>query len=252
MKHRHLSILELLNQDETLEVNTLAQRLEVSAVTVRKDLDALEKIGLLRRQHGYAVRVSRGDIGYRMIFEYDAKRQVAAHAAKMVSHGDAVMIESGSTCAMLAEEIAKTKRDVTIITNSVFIGVYVRMIPGVRIVLLGGAFDPEAQVMTGPLVRKCAEEFHVDKFFIGIDGYDSTQGFFSNNMAEVEAVRDMARQASKHIILATAQKFNRQGNVFLMPEKNISALITDTIPDNCRESLEARGIEIMLANHHSK
>jgi DeoR/GlpR family transcriptional regulator of sugar metabolism len=78
------------------------------------------------------MRVSPNDVGYRMTFDYEVKRRIARRAADMVGSGEAVMIESGSTCAMLAEELVRKKRDVTIITNSAFIAGYVRSIPGAR------------------------------------------------------------------------------------------------------------------------
>jgi len=247
MTDRQLRILEQLNQFETVSVSELAQRLGATGATIRKDLIALEERGLLRRQHGGAKRVSRRDIGYRMIFEYDTKKRIAERAAKMVSHGETVMIESGSTCAMLAEMLAKTKYDVTIITNSAFISGHIRMIPGIRIVLLGGTYDPEAQVMTGPLARKCAEEFYVDKFFIGTDGYSTDQGFYNEDISRADTVRSMVKQAMNRIILTTAHKFNRRSDVLLMPEKDVTTVITDGVPDNCREKLEASGVEIIIA-----
>jgi len=247
MNKRHLMILDMLNRAEALDVNGLARNLNVSAVTVRKDLDLLESQGLLRRRHGCAARVSPNDIGYRMTFEYEAKKRIAVYACELVENGEAVMIESGSTCAMLAAEIAKNKRDVTIITNSAFIANYVRAIPGARVVLLGGSYDPDAQAMSGPLVRKCAEEFFVDKFFIGTDGYVPGQGFSNVDMLRAEAVRAMAAQAHKRIILTTSAKFNRRGVVLLLPAKDVTAVITDAVPDNCRDSLENEGVEIMLA-----
>lgn len=246
MNQRCLAILELLNKEETLDVNDLAARLNVSAVTVRKDLAALEQKGLLHRQHGCAMRVSPNDVGYRMTFDYEVKRRIARRASEMVASGEAVMIESGSTCAMLAEELVKNKRDVTIITNSAFIAGYVRGIPGARVVLLGGSYDPDAQVMRGPLVGKCAEEFFVDKFFIGTDGYDTAQGFSNVDMLRAEAVRAMAKRAEKRIILTDSSKFNKRGVVQLMPAEQVTLVITDAVPENCRASLEQNGVQIVL------
>ena len=108
MNQRCLTILDLLNREETLDVNDLAERLDVSAVTVRKDLAILENKGLLHRQHGCAMRVSPNDVGYRMTFDYETKRRIARKAADMVQSGEAVMIESGSTCAMLVKAIASS------------------------------------------------------------------------------------------------------------------------------------------------
>ena len=247
MNQRCLTILERLNREDMLDVNDLAEQLGVSAVTVRKDLAILENKGLLHRQHGYAMRVSPNDIGYRMTFDYEIKRRIALRAAELVQSGEAVMIESGSTCAMLAEELVRKKRDVTIITNSAFIAGYVRSIPGARVVLLGGSYDPDAQVMSGPLVGKCAEEFYVDKFFIGTDGYDPNQGFSNVDMLRAEAVRAMAARADKRIILTDSSKFNKRGVVQLMPVSQVTHVITNAIPENCRAALTQSGVEIVIA-----
>jgi DeoR/GlpR family transcriptional regulator of sugar metabolism len=247
MNQRCLKIMEMLNKAGSLDVAELASELGVSAVTVRKDLDFLESEGLLRRQHGRAVRVSPDDIGYRMTFDYEVKKRIAHRAAEMVESGESVMIESGSTCAMLAAELTESRRDITIITNSAFIAGYIRTIPGARIVLLGGAYELDAQVMTGPLVRVCVREFFVDKFFIGTDGYDTIQGFTNVDMLRAEAVRAMAERAEKRIILTDSSKFNRRGVVTLLPAREVAAVVTDAVPENCRESLSENGVEIVIA-----
>ncbi|NCB06494.1 MAG: hypothetical protein EOM69_13355, partial [Clostridia bacterium] len=124
-----------------------------------------------------------------------------------------------------------------VFTNSAFIAGYVRSIPGARVVLLGGSYDPDAQVMSGPLVGKCAEEFYVDKFFIGTDGYDPNQGFSNVDMLRAEAVRAMAARADKRIILTDESKFNKRGVVQLMPARQVTHVITNAVPENCRASL---------------
>ncbi len=247
MNKRQLLILNLLSEQKSLSVNELSRRLDVSAVTVRKDLSEMEEAGLLRRAHGMAIRASQNDIGYRMTIDYEIKMEIAQKAASLVESGEAVMIESGSTCAMLASELVKTKRDVSIITNSAFIAGFVRNIPGARVVLLGGAYDTDAQVMSGPLVRLCAEAFYVDKFFIGTDGYDEKQGFSNVDMLRAEAVRAMAARAQKRIILTDSSKFNRRGVVQLMPTRDVTKVITNAVPEECRASLEAQGVEILLS-----
>lgn len=239
--------MEMLNESGSLEVNAVAQTLNVSAVTVRKDFAWLEEKGLLRRQHGYAVRVSPDDVGYRMTFDYEVKKRIAHRAAAMVESGETVMIESGSTCAMLAAELAENRRDVTIVTNSAFIAGHIRSFAAARIVLLGGTYEPEAQVMVGPLVRLCAREYYVDKFFIGTDGYDPGQGFSNVDMLRTEAVRAMAERAKQSVILTDSSKFNKRGVVTLMHARDVAAVITDAVPDNCRMSLEKDGVEIIIA-----
>lgn len=247
MNNRCLKIMEMLNESGSLDVAALAHELDVSAVTIRKDLALLEEKGLLRRQHGSAMRVSSDYVGYRMTFDYEVKKRIARRAAEMVHNGETVMIESGSTCAMLAAELTENKRDVTIITNSAFIAGHIRSLPGARIVLLGGSYEPEAQVMIGPLVRICAREFFVDKFFIGTDGYDTVQGFSNVDLMRTEAVRAMAESAKKRIILTDSSKFNKRGVVTLIPTQDVAAVVTDAVPQDCRASLEENGVEIVIA-----
>lgn len=248
MNERRLKLIEMLDEAGSLEVVTLATELGVSAVTIRKDLEILENKNLVRRHHGYAASVSREDIGYRMTFGYETKKRIAERAAQMVHNGETIMIESGSTCAMLAMELAEKRRGITIVTNSAFIASYIRRLPGARSVLLGGSFNPDAQVMTGPLVQLCAQNFFVDKFFIGTDGFDPSQGFFSNlDLPRAEAVHAMGKHAQHKIILTDSTKFNHRSVVVLLPATEISAVITDSVPENCRAHLEQSGVDIILA-----
>jgi DeoR/GlpR family transcriptional regulator of sugar metabolism len=121
MNNRTNRILELLTQEKRLEVSLLSEKLGVSQVTVRKDLDALEARGIIKREHGFALLRSEDDINGRIAYHYEEKRKIAARAAELVRSGDTVMIESGSCCALLADQLANTKTDLTIITNSAFI-----------------------------------------------------------------------------------------------------------------------------------
>ena len=138
MKNRTNQILELLTTEKKAEVSFLAEKLGVSQVTIRKDLDALEHQGIILREHGSARLRSMDDINGRIAYHYEAKRKIAQQAAKLVANGDTIMIESGSCCALLAAALAASQRDLTIITNSAFIANYVRSCPAIQVILLGG------------------------------------------------------------------------------------------------------------------
>ena len=200
MKKRETIILELLSEQGKVDVVTLAEKLGVSQVTVRKDLDILEGKGIVRREHGYAVFGGSDDINNRLAINYEQKRLIAKRAAELVAPGETVMIESGSCCALLAEEIARTKPGATIITNSAFIANYIRRVNKVRVVLLGGDFQNDAQVMVGPILRTCAAQFYVDKLFVGTDGFSAKLGFTNNDHLRVQAVRDMAEHAEQVVV----------------------------------------------------
>ncbi|AEC01338.1 DeoR/GlpR family DNA-binding transcription regulator [Parasphaerochaeta coccoides] len=246
MTERKLMIIKLISERGAIEVTELARELGMSAVTIRKDLDQLEQEGLLVRHHGYAVPVSSDDIRYRMTFNYEVKQKIAKMAAGLVKNGESVMIESGSTCAMLAYELAKSRKDVMIITNSAFIADFIRRCAAVRITLLGGYYDHDAQVMSGPLTRLCAQQFSVDKFFMGTDGYEVGQGFSNVDLQRAETVRAMAGSAKHNIIVADSSKFNKRGVVSLMRADEVSYVVTDFVPENCHSDLERNGVKILL------
>ncbi|MBQ4303688.1 MAG: DeoR/GlpR transcriptional regulator, partial [Lachnospiraceae bacterium] len=155
-------ILELLVGQQKIEVAELAAKLQVSQVTIRKDLDDMEERGLITREHGYAALSDRDDIQGRLAVHYEEKMKIARRAADLVEDGETIMIESGSCCALLARVLAQSKKDLTIITNSAFIAAYIRGAADFQIILLGGIYQPSAQVMVGPMVRQCAENFWVD------------------------------------------------------------------------------------------
>ena len=126
MNKRQTKILELLTQNKKVEVTKLSELLGVSQVTIRKDLDALSESGMLIREHGYATLNKSDDMNIRLAYHFEQKQKVAKKAVESIQHGETIMLESGSCCALVALEIAKTKKDVTLITNSAFIADYIR------------------------------------------------------------------------------------------------------------------------------
>lgn len=252
-KDREMQILDLLTSENKLEVSILAERVGVSQVTMRKDLDELERRGIIVREHGYATLRGVDDIQSRIAYHYDEKRRIAERAAELVQNGDTIMIESGSCCALLADVLAERRKDLTIITNSAFIADYIRGKCAFQIILLGGIYQPEAQVMVGPIVRLCVDNFYVSHFFIGVDGYSDSAGFTNQDYMRAAAVRDMAHQAEKVIVLTESEKFNRRGVVPLnLPQKaspQPRIVVTNhSISEEMLESLKAKGTEVILAD----
>jgi DeoR/GlpR family transcriptional regulator of sugar metabolism len=248
MNKRHTQILDLLTKNKKMEVTKLSELLNVSQVTIRKDLVILENSGIIVREHGYATLNDSDDINNRLAYHYESKQQIAKLAVKSIQNGETIMIESGSCCALVALEIAYTKKDVTLITNSAFIADYIRKIGTVKILLLGGEYQNESQVMVGPITRKCAEAFFVDKLFIGTDGFTKETGFTGNDYMRSEAVRDMAKQAANVIIVTDSTKFHQKGVVNLIETTKVNSIYTDQdIPSDIEEYFLQRSINIMKA-----
>ena len=246
MRDRYSKILNLIGEQRKVTVPEFSKLLKVSDVTIRKDLAVLEEKGLIKRAHGFATLPESDDISTRILFNYETKRKIAQKALEAIRDGETLMIESGSSCALLAEEIVSNRRDVTIITNSVFIATFVRNKIGARIILLGGEFQSESQVMVGPLIKKCAENFHVEKFFMGTDGFDAA-GAKAGDLMRAEAVRNMAESAQQKIILTESKKFTQAGVVPLLTYKEIDSIYTDeNISPETVKNMEERGVKIVL------
>ncbi len=239
MHIRHTRLLNLVNEKKRIAVTELARALEVSEVTIRKDLSALERMGLLRREHGFAAMAQSDDIANHLSFNYETKRRIALRAADTVHNSETVMIESGSCCTLLAEELVTHRRDVTIITNSAFIAAFVRKAPGAHVILLGGEYQNESQVMVGPMIQRCVDDFFVDKLFVGIDGFNGA-GFMSNNLMRAEAIRTMAKNVRRVVVLAESVKFTQSGVVSLFPVQAVDSVFTDDgIPAEAAQALNA-------------
>lgn len=248
MNKRQSQILDLLAKNKKMEVTKLSELLNVSQVTIRKDLVILENSGIIVREHGYAKLNESDDINNRLARHYETKQKIAKLAVESIENGETVMIESGSCCALVAMEIAKSKKDVTLITNSAFIADYIRKIGSVKVILLGGEYQNESQVMVGPLTRKCVEAFFVDKLFIGTDGFTIETGFTGNDYMRSEAVKDMAKQASQVMIVTDSDKFSQKGVVNLIEIEKIACVYTDDkIPSIIEDYLNKCNIKVIKA-----
>ena len=246
MNKRQSQILDLLAKNKKMEVTKLSELLNVSQVTIRKDLVILENSGIIVREHGYARLNESDDINNRLARHYKKKKKIAKLAVESIENGETVMIESGSCCALVALEIARSKKDVTLITNSAFIADYIRKIGSVKVILLGGEYQNESQVMVGPLTRKCVEAFFVDKLFIGTDGFTIETGFTGNDYMRSEAVKDMAKQASRVMIVTDSDKFSQKGVVNLIEIEKVACVYTDdNIPSKIEDYLNKRNIKVI-------
>lgn len=248
MTGRNNQILSILSsqKDKRIEVSQLSSILNVSQVTIRKDLDSLVKTGIVIREHGYAILSDTNEVYARLALNYDIKLKIAHRAAEMVEDGETIMLETGSCCATLANVLAETKRDLTIITNCAFIADYIRNKTAFQIILLGGIYQHESQTLVGPMVRECAENFFVKRFFIGAEGFAENSGVTGSDQMRAQAVKDMSRQAEQIIVLAEHSKFDRHGIVPLNLGKK-TIIITDSGLDIKKlKMIESNGLEVVL------
>lgn len=243
--NRKTKIIEIVNKNGRVSVKELAETLETSEVTIRKELTELDQKGLLKREHGYALKLDNNRIDTRIGINYGLKKNIAKLAVESISDGEIVMIESGSTNALLAEAIGKYKKNVTIITNSTYIANYIKDYKDTQVILLGGFYQRESQVNTGPLTKWCAQQFEVDKIFVGVDGYDKDKGFSVIDLDRAQTVRDMAKSSKKVCVITDSSKFKEKSTVRLFSLEDIAYVYTDAnIENKVRENLEKNHIKV--------
>lgn len=248
MSKRTNQILEMLAGESKIEVSVLSERLGVSQVTVRKDLDELERQGIIVREHGFALLRSADDLNGRIAYHFESKKKIAEKAVELVTNGDTIMIESGSCCALFADTLTARRKDLTIITNSAFIASYIRGKSNFQIILLGGIYQQDSQVLVGPMISDSAKNFCVNLFFIGTDGYSARTGFTNRDQLRAQAVRDMAPQAETIIILTESEKLNHQGIVPLNLSSHPRMVITDdNVNAETKKVLESQNIRVITA-----
>lgn len=242
---RQAKLVEEINKRKKVSVNDLSDIFEVSAVTIRKDLTELDEAGLIVRTHNYAELADDDSISRKLSFHFMEKTQIADKACELVADNETVMIESGSCCAIFAKKLAETKKNITIITNSVFIADYISE-TGAQIILLGGIYQTKSQVLVGPVLAESIKHYKVDKLFIGADGYSCEWGFSNKDPFRGESVRHMASRAKDVIVLTESHKFNVEGNLGLGVAVN--KVVTDkNIKKKTRDHLKDSGIKLILS-----
>lgn len=225
MNARQQSILQMVIDKGRMSVNDLARMTGVSEVTIRQDLNLLEKQSYLRRTHGFAVPLESEDVETRMMTHFSLKRELATFAASLVNPGETVFIENGSSNALLARALSE-KADVTVITVSSYIAHLLKEMPG-EVILLGGIYQKKSESMVGPLTRQYIQQVHFSKAFIGIDGWMNETGFTGRDMMRADVVNAVLEKECEAIVLSDSSKFGVVHPYPLGPTAQFDRVITD-------------------------
>lgn len=246
MKQRHLELVRLVSENRRMEVHDLAKRLDTSLVTIRKDLDYLEEKQVLRRERGVALLLNEQDINYRMAFHYETKWKIAVKAAELVQSGESIIVESGSTCALFVEALMEAGKTVTVITNSSFIANLTKGNNEISIILLGGNYQKQVQTSVGPITKAGVRQFHVDKIFVGTDGFSLEFGFTGDDIVRSDTVQAMTKCAEHTYVLMESIKFQQPRNVRFLNPEDVHMVITDNgIPVDVEKFLSDQKVTVV-------
>jgi DeoR family transcriptional regulator of aga operon len=242
LRHERLSaVLDLLTAKGSLSVEQIAEAVDVSAATVRRDLDELAEQQLLTRTRGGAVLQSVAydlPLRYKTARQHEEKQRIAVRAASMVSAGWVVGLNGGTTSTAVARELAlrpdlATDRGregfaFTVVTNAINIANELAVRPHIKIVLPGGVARNQSYELIGPLATRGLEDLTLDVMFLAVDALSRRQGAAANHEGEAEVNRLMAQHARLVVAVADASKLERHAFCKICDISSIDTLITDT------------------------
>lgn len=246
---RHQYILKQLEQHGKVYVLDLCEELNVSSVTIRKDLKFLEDSNLLFRTHGGATKqnpytTDKSVYEKEKIF-VDEKNKIGKKAASLIEENDSIIIASGTTLQAFAKQIQPIG-NLTIVTSSLNVAHQMASHQNVEIIQLGGTLRKSSHSVTGIFSEMILEQFYCSKLFLGIDGLDLEFGITTTNAQEAQLNKKMIECAQKVIVLADASKFGRKSFGKITDLSKIDVIITDEITDSYKESLESQDIQVIV------
>jgi DeoR family fructose operon transcriptional repressor len=209
-----------------------------------KNLTALLKE--YSEQYGIGLKIIDADQNVRD--EVDLRRrQIASKAATLVQPGDVVLIDGGPIAPYLAKEL-KQKKEITVITNSVFVFDTLNRTPDITLISTGGAVRYSTQMLVGPTAEGALKELRGDKLFLMVSGISLDFGLSHHTISEVTMKQAMIRSAREVILLADHTAFGAEVGIQVAPLKAVHKLITDdALPPSVRLDISKVGIQITLA-----
>ncbi|MFF9853575.1 DeoR/GlpR family DNA-binding transcription regulator [Streptomyces litmocidini] len=264
-KHeRWNTLLELLAASGKLEVEEAASALDVSAATIRRDLDELAEQQLLVRTRGGAVVHG---VSYELPLRYKStrhapeKRRIAEAVADLVAPGDVVGLNGGTTTTEVARALAlrfasgraeapgaavSAGPALTVVTNALNIAGELAVRPQIKIVTTGGVARPQTYELVGPLTVGVLNEVVLDVVVLGVDGVDAELGVMAHQEDEASISRLFAERASRVVVVTDSSKMGRRAFARICGLDRIDTLVTDTgiAPEAVAQLVEA-GVKVL-------
>lgn len=243
-------ILGALRTNNIVKVPPLAKALKVSEVTIRRDLVRLGKEGFLIRAYGGAI--SKEKVGHEFSFQEKLERnkaekeRISKFAAALIQKGDTVFLDTGTTTLHIAREL-KFRKNLKVVTNSLYVVYELSSAEGIEVILLGGVFRPKSSDLVGPITEENLIQFHADKAFLGADGITLANGLMTTDIQTAKLAKMMAESAKEVIVVVDHTKFEKKSFVQYVRISKINKIITSRgIKGYYRRVFKTKGIEVIV------
>lgn len=254
---RRLRIAEYVRQHESgiVTIAELSQFLAVSDMTIRRDLALLEHQSILRRVHGGAVAIQQANgeksFKYRTTRADPQKQIIGWLAAQLVSDGDRIILDAGTTTLQVAYNLTCKER-LTVITNNLPVANELAQCADIVVILLGGIVKHNKSCTVGNMVRQSLSLLSADKYFLSATNFSIRMGAMETDMVETEVKQAMLRSANETILVADSSKFDISALIQVAPLKQITRIVSDDgLPAEAIRLIEAEGVEVITPMRQS-
>jgi DeoR/GlpR family transcriptional regulator of sugar metabolism len=248
---RREKILELLKEDGSAKVIDLSKIFKVTEVTIRQDLEKLEKEGLVFKEHGGAYLKSIGDQVKSFSLAHrdniDKKELIAAKCLEFIESGDTIILDSGSTTTEIAKKIRGLK-NLTVITNALNIALMLGAEPSIEVIMTGGEFKPPTLSLTGQKAADFFKGINVQKLFLATAGISLKSGLTYPSLSDLVVKKAMIDAAETTYLVADSTKIGKSAFASLGALSLIDYIITDAgIEDKHKAVFRQNEIELIIA-----
>ena len=249
---RRKEILESIQQNGIGNVGDFSRKYNVSSVTIRNDLNILEKRGCVVRCHGGATLNTHfafdRSLKEKGKLKANSKFKIAKEAVKMLQDGDSIILDSGSTTDTIAQNLP-TDKDLVVMTNAINIAYHLTRYENIEVMVTGGTVRRNAFSLYGENAEDQLGKYRFDKLFLGVDGFDLQLGVTTPHKGEALTNRAMCKVAKTVIAVCDSSKFDRKSFCIIATLEDIDVLITDRgIPQHYIEALHVQGIKVIIAD----
>lgn len=252
-EQRRRRILDLIEQRGQITVRDLVEKFSISAVTARADLDALASEGMAVRSHGGAVRRVEASQDYplrlKTTLHHGEKARIGKAAAELIQNGETVILDSGTTTAEIARHLKMRRlQSVTVITHALNIASELVDASTLSVIMIGGLLRPVSGSFVGPQAETMLKEFHADRLFLAVDGFDLELGPSTPDLLEAQLNTVMMRVSKEVNVVADFSKLGRRSLSRIGPLSGVHRLITDSrAPAEFIEALHKSKIDVITA-----
>ncbi len=253
---RKSQIVEMVMERGNITIAEICSRFEVSDMTARRDLNELDRQGLLRRVHGGAIanlgRSYEPSFQTRAVKNKEAKSAIGQKAAGLIYDGDSIALDVGTTTLEIVQGL-KGKRNLTIVTSCLQIAAMIvdqiSLEVDARLIITGGIVRPRELSMVGHIPEQVYQDLHVDKAFIGIGGISLEDGLTEYNIEDTQIKRMLIRSTQEKIVVADGAKFGVTTFASAAPLTAVDKIVTDrSAPPEILEKVREQGVEVVLAD----